>query len=116
MTFYTKTEVRALIHKDLKKDTLNRWLKKIEEWTLYSFNEEVPTSSNYYVNGQPVKRKVYDETDIKHLQELYYLRVDKRLPLAYAIHKVFLTDEDFEKWKLGKWDREAEWQKLIEKE
>lgn len=115
MTYYTKTEIRLLINKNLSKDTLNNWLKKISEWTLYNFNVAVPTHGNAYRKGQPVKRVVYDETDIEYLKQLYQLRIVDNLSLAYAIHKVFLLPKDFEKWQKGEWNKEEELKKVMEK-
>ena len=113
MTLYTKTQLRPLINNDLKMDTLSRWLDRIEEWTLYDFNVGVPTDSKAFSHGQPIKRKVYDEADIKRLKQLYDLRVNENFPLPYAVHKIFLTEEHFNKWQKGEWDKKAEWEKLL---
>lgn len=114
MTFYTKTQLRPLINENLKMDTLTRWIKRIELYTLYYFNIAVPTENNSYRLGKPVKRKVYDEKDLKLFQKLYELRIIQGQPLEYSICKSFMSDEDFNKWKIGEWDRSLELQKMLQ--
>lgn len=66
------------------------------------------------MNGQPKKQIVYDEVDISFLQEVYNLRFNQKKPLAFATHKLFLSPEDFEKWKEGNWNREEAMNELIQ--
>lgn len=105
---YSKTEIRSLISKDLPRRKFDRWIQKIQSLTPYQFERGIPSKPKLFKGGLPQKVVVFDDIDLEKLQNLYDRVTYDNENLNYCIHLLFLSDEDFERWKNGKYDVEKE--------
>lgn len=108
MVLYSKTEIRPLISKDLPRRKFDRWIQKIQSLTPYQFERGIPSKPKIFKDGVPQKVVVFDDIDLEKLQNLYDRVTYDNENLTYCIHLLFLSDEDFERWKSGKYDVEEE--------
>ncbi|KZK37025.1 hypothetical protein P7266_1669 [Lactococcus cremoris] len=108
MTYYSKTEVRSKISRDLPRRKFDRWLNKIQEITPYRFEKGIPSQPKLFKNGQPQQVTVFDDLDYKNLKELYDRVFYEKENLTFAIYRIFLSEEDYQRVIKGEWDIEEE--------